>query len=335
MRFAAWCVKSVLFGVIVCGGALPVAAANADDSETFSSERREAARRSFEQGERAYEAGDFVQAAKSFGEAYRLAPHYAPLWNAARSWDRAGEQTRAANAYARYLRAAPPDAPDRDAATVALAALASKLGRIEVVATGADIVLVDNELLEGTSVYVHPGMHVIEGQMGTVRVRRTEMLEEGSVRSVAFVEEPVKVETEAPAPASMPRQDVAPTPMQSLSGRGNGPLASNQSRRWLGPAAMVAGGATVVTGALVLWSGLDTLSARKEFDTAPTEDKLAIGKDKQLRTNVLVGSVVGSGVIAVTLASWWLWGEPNRKSALLIMPPVAGMPLNFVLAGSF
>jgi tetratricopeptide (TPR) repeat protein len=327
-------VQSVLFAVIVCG-ALPVASANADDSETISSERRDAARRSFEQGEQAYNAGDFVQAAKSFDEAYHLAPHYAPLWNAARSWDRAGEQTRAANAYARYLRAAPADAPDRDAATQALAVLASKLGRIEVYATGADIVRVDDELLEGTSVYVHPGMHVVEGQMGTVLVRRTEMLEAGSVRSVALVEEPAKVETDALALAPVTRQNAPPTSLQSPLGRANGPLPSNQSRRWLGPAAIVAGGATVVTGALVLWSGLDTLSAREDFDAAPTHDKLAIGKDKQLRTNVLLGSMAGSGVIAGALASWWLWGEPNRKSALIVMPPVAGMPMNFVLAGSF
>jgi hypothetical protein len=106
--------------------------ANAQESEAPSTERRDDARRFFERGERAYEAHDYVLAAKAFDEAYRIVPHHASLWNAARSWERASEQTRAANAYAKYLRLAPADAPDRDAAMAALAALAEKLGRIEV-----------------------------------------------------------------------------------------------------------------------------------------------------------------------------------------------------------
>lgn len=84
---------------------------------------RDAAAREFARGEKAFKAGEFVLAASAFEEAYRLAPHHAPLWNAARAWHRAGQHARAANLYTKYLSEAPADAPDREGARTALAEL--------------------------------------------------------------------------------------------------------------------------------------------------------------------------------------------------------------------
>ena len=333
MSFALQHVASVAtIGVILCASGT-ICSANAQEREGVSSENRDAARRFFEQGERAYETRDYVLAAKSFGEAYRVAPHYASLWNAARSWEHAGEQTRAANAYAQYLRSAPANAPDRDAAMAALAALAEKLGRIEVFAVGVDAVRIDDELLDGFSVYVHPGMHVIEGQLGDSKIHRTEMIEAGSVRSVALVEDKEMDKIEPPKNAPMAKavehSSQKPAAASPLI------LTPNRAPSWPGPAAMVAGAMTVAAGSLVLWSGIDTLSAKNEFVAAPTADKLAAGKDKQLRTNLLLGAMIASGMATGVFLSVWKWNGSTVRSAVTIMPPVMSLPAQISVSGSF
>src|SRR5579883_463843 len=93
---------------------------------------KKAASDAFKEGDRAFRAGDYRHAAEAYETAYRKAPHHAPLWNAARAWERAGEPARAANLYAKYLREAPPNAPDRNGATTALQKLATKLARLDI-----------------------------------------------------------------------------------------------------------------------------------------------------------------------------------------------------------
>ncbi|HRI63606.1 MAG TPA: hypothetical protein PK156_05195, partial [Polyangium sp.] len=180
--------KCATIALVVGGGvstSLPFA--NAQQNEPVAPTDRDEARHVFEEGKRAFEAHDYVLAAKAFEQAYRTAPHHAPLWNAARSWERAGEWARAANTYAKYLRVSPADAPDRNAATTTLETLAAKLGRIEIHAPGVDIVRVDDLVVDERSVYVYPGMHVVEGKTGDDTIRRTENVEIGSTRSVVLV----------------------------------------------------------------------------------------------------------------------------------------------------
>jgi tetratricopeptide (TPR) repeat protein len=334
MYLARSCVATAIVAVIVLAPST-IPYANAQEAETISSEQRDAARRAFERGEVAFAAGDFALAANSFEEAYRHVPHYASLWNAARSWERAGEQTRAANGYAKYLRSSPADAPDRDSATAALAALAEKLGRIEVYAAGVDTVRIDDEALDGTSIYVHPGMHVIEGQTGDTKIRRTEMVEAATVRSVALVEGPPTIAKGTPAADSMAPNPVPPKPKRLPSVSPISVYSANRSYGWLGPAAIVAGGVTVTVASLVLWSGVDTLSARRKFDAAPSEERLAAGLDKQWRTNVLIGGAIGSGVVTAALISLWKWNGSTQKSAVSASLPIAGSPMQVVLRGSF
>ena len=105
--------------------AAPAVAASATDKQ---------AAKSFHDGEKAFAAGDYRKAAESFEAAYKAKPHHAPLWNAARSWEKAGEPVRAANLLEKYLQEAPAGARDRDQATAALADLS---GAIRIDPTGA------------------------------------------------------------------------------------------------------------------------------------------------------------------------------------------------------
>src|SRR5579862_584019 len=87
---------------------------------TSQTSARAQAAEQFREGSRAFDGGDFAQAADAFEQAYRLAPHVDSLWNAARARQRAEDLARAATLYAKYLRDAPPDARDRDLAAVQL-----------------------------------------------------------------------------------------------------------------------------------------------------------------------------------------------------------------------
>src|SRR5687767_13692883 len=146
------CFAAVAFGLSLV---LATGAASADKA---------GAQAHFSKGQTAFSAKDFMLAAREFEEAYRLEPHHAPLWNAALSWQNAGDNVRAANLLVRYLREAPPGAQDRDAATAALKELSQKLGRIVVYTAGG----VTEERIDGVradhdGVFVLPGEHVILG----------------------------------------------------------------------------------------------------------------------------------------------------------------------------
>ena len=54
-----------------------------------------AAKAAFQEGSRAYGAGDYRHAAESFEAAYKLNPHPSALWNAARARQRAGDIAKA------------------------------------------------------------------------------------------------------------------------------------------------------------------------------------------------------------------------------------------------
>lgn len=319
--------------VMFIGMANGIPCAYAQPDDTIEIERRDAARRLFEQGEQAYAVRDYVLAAKAFEDAFRIVPHYAALWNAARSFHRAGNGARAANGYAKYLQFAPADAPDRDEATAALAELANELGRIDIVAGEFEVVQIDGVVVDQRSIYVHPGGHVIEGQTGEKKIKITRDIEKGVVRSVVLVESETPQSIEA-----MPVAEKKPDLVLSASFARDAAKKKPPQKpiaNWFGPAAIVAGGATIVTASLLVWSGIDTLSAREQFDMAPTTDKLADGKDKQLRTNLLLGATVTSVIATGIFTSLWkLKGSPTN-SAVTVLPPALGLPMQVMAIGRF
>lgn len=266
-------------------------AAAAAPRRTPSAEDRKAARQAFIDGQSSFKKGDYRHAAESFEAAYKRAPHPDALWNAARSWFRAGEKTRAANLYARYLQDAPPLARDRNSATDALRKLAPELGRLEIHASDVTDVRVDNEPIEGTSLYVTPGTHLIQGRHDDRVVSQSQDVTAGATVSVALVAPPPErpSPTPPPPPPSLPP---APAPSRGLS-----PLV-----------VLVGGGLTAGAGAVLIWSGVDTVNQKKLFDAAPTQGKLDAGRSKQTRTNVLIGVTAGLATLtaatAIFLVDW-------------------------------
>lgn len=281
------------------------APARGGDADTPARGDARLASKKFAEAENAYRLGDFTRAGEAFEAAYEAAPHADALWNAARAWQRAGESVRAANLYARYLREAAPNAPDRNHATTALSQLSSKLGRIELHAEGADEVSIDGRAVERTAmIYVAPGRHVVRARRAERASEQVETVAAGAVVSVAFGSldpppdaQPARSPTAvAAAPAPPPRADQFRERKTERSG-------------WSPVVVWIGGGITIAAGAASIWSGLDTLSARDSFVASPSQGGLDDGRTKQLRTNILF-AVTGVAATATVAAAVFFvdWG---------------------------
>ncbi len=271
-------------------------AATAADPEALASQR-------FQEGTSAFDAGDFVAAARLFLEAYAARPHHASLWNAARAERRAGELARAANLYRRYLREAPIGTPDRDAAIADLALLEPRLGRLEIVAPDAEALSVDGARVGDTVIWVNPGEHVVRARVGGVDVSATPSVGAGAVVAVALVPPLVP-----PRGESAPRP-IAPAPAQAPAEPEGG---------WPAWAILPFAGATVLAAGGLVASGVDTLNLREEFDSSGGTSGYAYdnGIFAMRRTNALVAVTAGLGAITVGFALFaidWNGGAPGGR----------------------
>lgn len=297
--------------------------AEAQAGGTATAEDRRQAAKDFAEGDRAFKDGDFRHAAESYEHAYQRVPHYSALWNAARSWDHAGEPARAANLYARYLREAPPRARDRNSAQRLLRALSNRLARLEIHAADVSDVHVDDAPVDGPSVYVTPGAHVVAGKTsdGTV-VRQSSDVQAGDVVSISLVPSAAGAPASA-APASSgasatPGSVAAPTatpPAATDEAQPEQPTSSS-SRHWSPVFVYFGGAVTLALGGITIWSGLDTMQQKDTFDKNPTQSNLDSGKSKEMRTNVLIGATAAVGVVtgvtALFLIDWK--GNGNKET---------------------
>ena len=280
----------------------------------------------FAAGEKAFQRGDYSKAGEAFEAAYSAKPHESALWNAARSWDRSGESARAANLYRRYLRTAPDDAPDRKRASVALEALSSKIGRLEIVAPGLVSLAVDGAPIDATTVFVSPGAHIVEAktEAGDL-VRGNTVVAAGATESVALT---------APAPKSIPAPPVstaaAPVPPPSVHPGEPGPSAptppADATKHRGGSPWILAPfvGLTLVSTTVLVASGIDVLKAKSDYDelkkgrSAKDQQQLIDdGVFKTTRTNVVIGITAGlavvTGVVALTAIDWKPASDPSAK----------------------
>ncbi len=253
----------------------------------------------FTEGERAFERGDFVRAAGEFEAAYRENPHPTALWNAAWSWERAGERVKAANFYRRFLAEAPSETQNRNRATASLSELGKSLGRIEIVAPEADSAELDQrDLGRDRVVYVDPGTHLVTATIAGNKISAEVAVDGGQTRSVVLA--PKGVTKPDPPAAKKPS-----APVDKQGPRGETP--------WL---LLPFAGVTALGVGLVIWSGTDTLVARAQYDELSKADQRLLydqGKQKQDRTNVLIGVTAGLGLVTGAVAIFaidWGAGKP-------------------------
>jgi tetratricopeptide (TPR) repeat protein len=282
-------------------------------------ERAEAAE-NFDRGAKAFARGDFRRAAEAFEAAYRLGPRPDVLWNAAQAWQRAGEAARAATLYARYLREAPPAAPDRGAATAQLAALSPRLARVEVHGDNLEQLAVDDVPSQETIVYVSRGAHVVSAVVGGRPVRKTQAVEAGDVVSVVL-ETPAVVEIIPAPPSSLPaaRVSLSPEPPPRPAHTGWSPWV------FVGSASLAAAAVGLTIG-----SGIDTDASLKTFDAHGTPANLRTGQEKELRTNILLGTSVALGLLTAATALWLVdWHGGGQRVSIGLGPARLGVRWSF------
>lgn len=291
--------------------------AAAEPPPTEISDRGRLASDHFRRGRAAYLRQDFQAAGRAFDDAFAAAPHHDVLWNAAQSWENAGEIARAANRYAAYLRLAPATASDRPSATASLASLTRRLGRLHVFASANEQPRVDGEVVTDEVFYVYPGTHVVTVQRKRGTTEREVSVAAGQDASVSFGADPAEAgpSSESKAPSS------APTP--------SAPTSSELRRepvpamRPLPPWTVIVGGGLVVVGAgATTFFGLRSLGAKSDFDRHPSADLLGSGRDDQTRTNVALGVTLGIAVVTACVAGLFVeWGPSSSRTS----PPAAAI----------
>ncbi len=96
---------------------------------------------------------------------------------------------------------------------------------------------------------------------------------------------------------------------------------------------LVGAGLTVASAAVLTWSGVDTLSARDAYVTAPTEAGYRDGVSREVRTNALVGVTAALGVATLVTAVFFTDWSPRRGRALSVaVSPMSGGAAAAVLA---
>lgn len=302
-------VRDVLLAAILVGSSALAVATRADAQPAPAA--TDDAATAFAEGEAAFGAGDFGRAAAAFDRAFAARPHEAALWNAARSYERSGDEVRAANRYRAFLDAAGPNAPDRDRATTALTALTAKVGRLDLAAPGATRVLLDGDAATAGTIYVAPGIHQVRAIFEDGVTPREVEIAAGQRINVTL--SPPGARPPPPTSAS----SAVPPPVAP-------PLPAPRSKTPVWPA-IVLGSLTGVSLGLGIASGIDVLITKDDFDHeveagASLElQRVYIdqGVSKTTRTNVLYG-VTGALAIAtaVTVVFTIDWDDsPTRARA--------------------
>ncbi len=288
----------MLFGPVVSGTAHA-----AGDEPALDKKTRARAAERFRAGERAFRRHDYAAAADAFDEAYRIAPHPAALFNAAQAYEKAGELARAANLCAKYLDKASKHDSRRPKANKLLADLVPKLGRIQIDPGGGDDVQIDATPVELDVTYVNPGDHVIAATFGDKPVERHVSVVAGSLERVLLA--PPADKPAAPVePATAPPAD---SDVEQDAG--------TRHAHGLAPGFFFAGAAaTVVLGGISVWSGLDTNSARSDYDQHPTQQGLDDGLAKEHRTNILLGATAVVGVATAVVGLFATDWKPSPEA---------------------
>lgn len=285
--------RFLAFGLaLALGWAAPAAA---------QKEGKDDARRFFNAGQKAFQAGRYVEAAKAFEEAFRLKPHPFPMINAGDAWEKAGELALAARSYQKVLVFEQSTEQDRSDATERLAKLSPKVGIIELEGDPSMRARVDeDEFKGGDRVYVVPGEHVVSLlDVDSAKDKKVDVAA-GASRTVTLASLKPGAQGDADTTGSDASTSGTPDPSQDQVPTKKGGI---RATTWLmfGLTAVGAGGA--------VYFGLQVNDAEKKYNDAPNQDEYDRFNQNKLLTNVSLGVAVLSAGIGTVL----LIGDLKRK----------------------
>ncbi len=286
-------------------GASDASAAPLDPAKATPAERA-AAGKKFKAAEASFKRSDFARAAVEFEESYAIVPHPSTLLNAVEAWESAGNYLSAAKACLTLQREF-PGTPDAAASEEKLRTLLPRLAKLTVaIAEGGTDLQIDAVAATPGSTVVEPGEHVLTARFGDRTAEKRVTLGAGADTTITLT-----------APED------APPPSSARGGADEGGLPTPF------PVFVFSAGAalTLASGAVLLWSALDTVSFKETFDLAPSELLLEEGKDRQLRTNVLIGTTVGLAAATAAIGVFTRWSEPSAPSITPVVTAQGGLVL--------
>ncbi|MEZ4409556.1 MAG: hypothetical protein R3A52_24250 [Polyangiales bacterium] len=285
-----------------------------------------AAAAAYEQAQQAQLSRDYARAASLFELADRAAPSPAALRSAIRNHQAAGQRARAATL---ALRARARDGADPQSAQLAESVLAEstpQLARVRVACAPECALTVDRLVaMQGRAasheLFVDPGAHTL----GFDWDGRPSRSPDQTVTAGQLIDLSVEAPPAEVAPPPTPEPTPEPTPVVVAPPTPPPPQPPPRARRPLPPAVFWSGlAATAVAGGVLVWSGLDTLSARDAYAQQPTESGYNDGVGRETRTNVLIGVTAALGVATAVVGVFFTeWGG-GRSGASAWVAPLPG-----------
>lgn len=286
-------------GIVTAFGASWAIPARADGP---SARDRAAAAEAFDQGSALWLAKRYDKAAGYFETAHRLAPNAGTLVQAVRAHEKAGNALRAATLALRLEALYSDDALAAKTARKVLDASADEYVRVDVSCGGCTLE-VDGAIYEHPSFFLEPDReHEVTAAFTSGDVSETVSAGAG---------ETVAITLEAPPEPQPPKAETSKPSVAAPSD-----TTMDERRSIVAPAVpIVFGGFTVATGALTLWSGLETLEAKDTYEQDPTPERFANGRNLEKRTNAFIGmtAVLGAATIATTILAL-VKKEPDRDT---------------------
>lgn len=268
----------LLFLAALVWGPLP--SAQAGEPERTPEEKR---------AYQAFDRGDYEEAARAFGEAFRVTRAASVKYNEAYAWQRAGRLGPAADGYTAALQLGGLDAERAKASRDRLAELRRKLGSVVLLRPVGGSVTLAHAVQEPipTRVHVAPGTHFVEVRSscgGTVQ-RRVELKAAQSLE--------VDVATELPA---CPEPADGAAPHGSTEQPGDHGADKPVEAQWIAGWALLGTGATAGIVAAVL--GYQTLSTIADFEATGNTDAELRDEAISLRTWTNVAWIAGAALAA-------------------------------------
>lgn len=296
----------------------------------------------FQEGQRLQLAREYARAAEFFEIADHAAPSPAALRSAIRSHQAANHLARAATL---ALIARDRDAADPQSAQLAASVIAEsspRLSRVHVTCSPACTITVDRlaasgDAAESHTFFVEPGARNLETRWAN-RGTRARSLDCTAGQSVELSLDAPPPEATAPV-TPPPAPVIVPPPVVVVAPPPPPPVAQ-PARRPLPPVVFWIGlAATAAAGGVLVWSHVDTLSARDAYVQRPTEAGYNDGVSRQTRSTALVATTAVLGVATAVVGAFFTeWsGSTGRERALRVVPSLGlgngGMQMGML--GSF
>ncbi len=257
----------------------------------------EGAEAAYDEGVRAFEAGDFAAAGAAFERADELLPARVAMDNAIRAYREAGDQFRAATVATALA--------ERDAGARRQARFVPRVARdaykVTLRCDASCEMMVDGQAERHRTVFLTPNQgHVFRATFDTGMVEMASTGSAGEERALVF---------ERPAEAVVAIEPVhRPVDDEPEEDKGISVIPA-----WATLAMM---GATVGVAGVAIWSGIDTNNAKAAYDANPTLPGYEDGLERETRTNILIGVAAGTLGVTVLMAvftDWSFGGEAETE----------------------